>query len=40
MLTRLVGPLTELIRWGEPWDVEDDDPLLDHGSRCDDSFSW
>jgi hypothetical protein len=28
MLRRLVQPFTELVRWGEPWDVEDDD-LLD-----------
>jgi hypothetical protein len=27
MLTRLVQPFTELVRWGEPWDVEDDDLL-------------
>ena len=31
MLTRLVEPFTELVRWGEPWDVEDDDPLFDSG---------
>jgi hypothetical protein len=29
MLRRLVKPFTELVRWGEPWDVEDDDVLLD-----------
>ena len=32
MLTRLVKPFTELVRWGEPWDVEDDDLLLDPSS--------
>jgi hypothetical protein len=27
---RIVGAFTDLVRWGEPWDVEDDDdPLLD-----------
>ena len=29
LLTRLVEPFADLVRWGEPWDVEDDDPLLD-----------
>ena len=29
LLTRLLEPFTDLVRWGEPWDVEDDDPLLD-----------
>jgi len=29
VLTRLVQPFAELVRWGEPWDVEDDDPLLE-----------
>ena len=27
MLSRLTRPFTELVRWGEPWDVEDDDLL-------------
>lgn len=27
--TRLVEPFTDLVKWGEPWDVEDDDPLVD-----------
>jgi hypothetical protein len=26
-LIRLLQPFTELVRWGEPWDVEDDDLL-------------
>lgn len=40
MLTRLVQPFSDLVRWGEPWDVEDDDPLLDSGSsRSDESFN-
>jgi len=26
-LIRLVKPFAELVRWGEPWDVEDDDLL-------------
>ena len=29
MLRRLVQPFADLVRWGEPWDVEDDD-LLEH----------
>lgn len=29
MLLRLMQPFSDLVRWGEPWDVEDDDPLLD-----------
>jgi len=28
MLSRLMQPFAELVRWGEPWDVEDDE-LLD-----------
>jgi hypothetical protein len=35
MLTRLMQPFSDLVRWGEPWDVEDDDPLLD----AEESFS-
>ena len=28
--TRLVSAFADLVRWGEPWDIEDDeDPLLD-----------
>ena len=39
MLNRLVQPFSDLVRWGEPWDVEDDDPLLDPTStRSDESF--
>ena len=34
-LLRLVQPFSDLVRWGEPWDVEDDDPLLE----CDESVS-
>ena len=26
-LSRLLQPFAELVRWGEPWDVEDDDLL-------------
>lgn len=29
MLLRLIQPFSDLVRWGEPWDVEDDDPLLE-----------
>ena len=38
MLTRIVGPFTDLVRWGEPWDVEDDDPLAD-SPRFDEPFN-
>jgi hypothetical protein len=34
-LLRLVRPFSDLVRWGEPWDVEDDDPLFE----SDDSLS-
>ena len=36
MLLRLIQPFSDLVRWGEPWDVEDDDPLFEG----DESFSW
>ena len=40
MLTRLVQPFSEMVRWAEPWDVEDDDPLYDAGpTRSDESFN-
>jgi hypothetical protein len=40
LLTRFVQPFSDLVRWGEPWDVEDDDPLYDSGpSRSDDTFT-
>jgi hypothetical protein len=40
LLTRLVQPFSDLVRWGEPWDVEDDDPLSESGaSRSDDTFN-
>ena len=29
MLLRLLQPFSDLVRWGEPWDVEDDDPLFE-----------
>jgi hypothetical protein len=29
VIQRLLEPFTELVRWGEPHDVEDDDPFLD-----------
>lgn len=29
MFMRLMQPFSDLVRWGEPWDVEDDDSLLD-----------
>ena len=29
LLTLLVEPFTDLVKWGEPWDVEDDDPLYE-----------
>jgi hypothetical protein len=40
LLHRLVQPFSDLVRWGEPWDVEDDDPLFDSGpSRSDEAFN-
>lgn len=40
VFNRLVQPFTDLVRWGEPWDVEDDDPLLDSTpNRGDDAVS-
>ena len=39
MIDRLLQPFTEMVRWGEPWDVEDDDPLLDGPCRSDESFN-
>ncbi|HUF33330.1 MAG TPA: hypothetical protein VMN58_09015 [Acidimicrobiales bacterium] len=38
LLSRVVTPFVDLVRWGEPWDIEDDpDPLLDQagpGPSC------
>jgi hypothetical protein len=28
-ILRLLQPFSDLVRWGEPWDVEDDDPLFE-----------
>jgi hypothetical protein len=39
VLIRLVRPFSDLVRWGEPWDIEDDDPLLDGTPGRDDSFN-
>jgi hypothetical protein len=39
MLTRLIEPFTELVRWGEPWDLEEEDPLLESSGQSDESFS-
>ena len=40
LLTRLLEPFTDLVRWGEPWDVEDDDPLFEPSAGADEtSFS-
>ena len=40
MLIRLVQPFTDLVRWGEPYVFDDEDPLLDSGPcRSDDSFN-
>ena len=36
----LLGSLTSVIRWAEPWDIElDDDPLLER-SAADDLSIW
>ena len=36
----LLGSLSSVIRWGEPWDIEpDDDPLLERGP-FDDTSVW
>jgi hypothetical protein len=41
LLNRLVQPFEDLVRWGEPWDVEDDDPLLETSpSSGDDHVSF
>ena len=34
-LLRLMQPFSDLVRWGEPWDIEDDDPLFE-----DDVLTW
>jgi hypothetical protein len=39
VLTRLLEPFTDLVRWGEPHDLEDDDPLLDGPSTVDEQFN-
>ena len=31
LLGRLVRPIPDLIRWGEPWAFEDEDSVLDGG---------
>jgi hypothetical protein len=38
-LIRLLQPFTDLVRWGEPYDVEDEDPLLDQPQRSDERFN-
>jgi hypothetical protein len=38
-LIRLLQPFTDMVRWGEPYDVEDDDPLLDSPAPHDDRFN-
>lgn len=42
LLDRILGPISELIRWGEPWDLEMDDPLLDrdHAARATSLDLW
>jgi hypothetical protein len=39
MLQQLIQPFSDLVRWGEPWDVEDDDLLLDTTCGVDESLS-
>jgi len=38
-LIRLLQPFTDMVRWGEPYDVEEDDPLLDAPTPHDDRFN-
>ena len=38
-LLRLLQPFTEMVRWGEPYDVEDDDPFLDSPGITADRFN-
>lgn len=40
MLHRLIEPFADLVRWGEPWDVEDDDPLYEPPPRNDEQLNW
>ena len=38
---RLVGAFVDLVRWGEPFDFEDDDdPLLDRPAPAEPSSLW
>jgi hypothetical protein len=40
-LLRVAGAFADLVRWGEPWDVEDDDdPLLDRPAMADSGSLW
>lgn len=39
MLSRLVEPFADLVRWGEPWDLEDDEVLLDGSSDGEETFN-
>jgi len=37
LLLGLFSSIASVIRWGEPWDIENDDPLLD---RTADDAVW
>lgn len=38
---RIAAAFAELVRWGEPWDVEDDDdPLLDRPGGVEAASLW
>lgn len=40
MINRLIQPFADLVRWGEPYDLEDEDPLFDGGPcRSDDAIN-
>jgi hypothetical protein len=39
VITRLLEPFTDLVRWGEPYDVEDEELLVDDASGADEPFN-
>ena len=41
LTSRLAVAFAELVRWGEPWDVwDDDDPLLDRPGPGEPASLW